>query len=552
MISEYNFETLCHKYNLTKDKILNNNSSVLKQGKFQEIDETLNYLINCLNISVRNIEKCPSILYRNVKQIKENVNFLNSKNLSILNIESCLHILSTESDELKKTYDYVFKNYGFQAIEKITSILSVPVDIINDVESLNICFVDPIGNLAVATGVEFGITNINEVSKILQSKEYQEHPELFTSEVLARAKLEDIKKIIHSKEYQEHPELFTSTTLAHATLEDIQKILQSKEYQEHPELFTSTTLAHATLEDIQKIIQSKEYQEHPELFTSEVLAKAKLEDIKKIIQSKEYQEHPELFTSQVLARAKLEDIKKIIQSKEYQEHPELFTSTTLAHATLEDIQKILQSKEYQEHPELFTSEVLANAKLEDIQKILQSKEYQEHPELFTSQVLARARLEDIQKIIQSKEYQEHPEMFTSTTLARAKLEDIQKLLQLPYWVDEKYERLLTSSVIANSKSMIKKLPNLIKLAEYYEIAEFINYNYLKNSPSQNFALINYLLENNIPLIVNNKLNPLFLRTSGVLKKKYSIDLKVEMLKYDFSKFKSDEEIKSGGGKGGIR
>lgn len=118
MISEYNFETLCHKYNLTKDKILNNNSSVLKQGKFQEIDETLNYLINCLNISVRNIEKCPSILYRNVKQIKENVNFLNSKNLSILNIESCLHILSTESDELKKTYDYVFKNYGFQAIEK--------------------------------------------------------------------------------------------------------------------------------------------------------------------------------------------------------------------------------------------------------------------------------------------------------------------------------------------------------------------------------------------------------------------------------------------------
>ena len=64
-------------------------------------------------------------------------------------------------------------------------------------------------------------------------------------------------------------------------------------------------------------------------------------------------------------------------------------------------------------------------------------------------------------------------MFTSTTLSHAKLEDIQKLLQLPYWNDEKYERLLNSSVIANSKSMLKKLPNLIKLAEYYEIAEFI-------------------------------------------------------------------------------
>ena len=436
MISEYNFEILCHKYNLSKDKILKNNSSILKQGKFQEIDETLNYLINVLNISVRNIEKCPSILYRNVKQIKENVNFLNSKNLSILNIESCLHILSTESDELKKTYDYVFKNYGLQAIEKITSILSVSVDIISDVESLNIGFTNPIGNLAVAVGVEFGSTNINEVSKILQSKEYQEHPDMFTS----------------------------------------------------------TTLA----------------------------------------------------------KAKLEDIQKIIQSKEYQEHPELFTSTTLAKAKLEDIQKILQSKEYQEHPELFTSEVLAKAKLEDIQKILQSKEYQEHPELFTSQILAHAKLEDIQKILQSKEYQEHPEMFTSTTLAHAKLEDIQKLLQLPYWNDGKYDRLLNSSVIANSKSMLKKLPNLIKLAEYYEIDEFINYKYLKNSPSQNFALINYLLENNIPLIVNNKLNSVFSITSGVLKKKHGIDLKEEMLKYDFSKFKFDEEKKFGGGKCGIR
>ena len=494
MIGEYTLKLLCDKYKLSSDKLVTKNNNILSSGEYKEIDDTLNYLINDLNINVRNIEKCPSILYRDVKQIKDNVNFIKSKSLSFPNIESCLHVLSAESYELKKTYDYVFKNYGLQAMEKITSILSVSVDIISDVESLNIGFTNPIGNLAVAVGVEFGSTNINEVSKILQSKEYQEHPEMFTSTTLAKAKLEDIQKIIQSKEYQEHLEMFTSTTLAHAKLEDIQKILQSKEYQEHPEMFTSTTLAKAKLEDIQKILQSKEYQEHPEMFTSQVLARAKLEDI----------------------------------------------------------QKILQSKEYQEYPELFTSQVLAKAKLEDIQKIVQSKEYQEHPELFTSEVLAKAKLEDIQKILQSKEYEEHPELFTSTALAKAKLEDIQKLLQLPYWNDEKYERLLTSSVIANSKSMLKKLPNLIKLAEYYEIDEFINYKYLKNSPSQNFALINYLLENNIPLIVNNKLNPLFLRTSGVLKKKYGIDLKVEMLKYDFSKFKFDEEIKSGGEKGGIR
>ena len=43
--------------------------------------------------------------------------------------------------------------------------------IISDVESLNIGFTNSIGNLTVAVGVEFVSTSINEVSKILQSKE---------------------------------------------------------------------------------------------------------------------------------------------------------------------------------------------------------------------------------------------------------------------------------------------------------------------------------------------------------------------------------------------
>lgn len=72
---------------------------------------------------------------------------------------------------IKKTYDYVFKNYGLQEIEKITSVLSISVDIISDVESLNIGFTNSIGNLTVAVGVEFVSTSINEVSKILKSKE---------------------------------------------------------------------------------------------------------------------------------------------------------------------------------------------------------------------------------------------------------------------------------------------------------------------------------------------------------------------------------------------
>ena len=451
MIREYNLEILCNKYNLSKDKIITKNNNILIYGEYVDIDNTLNYLINNLHIDSRNIEKCPSILYRNVNEIKDNILFLKSKNISFTNIETCLHVLSSEQSQLKLTYEYIENNYGYIFMNKNTSVLSVPVSIIKEVEKFNLK--DKTWNISIAVAIKWGSTTIEEIQKIIQSKEYKEHPELFTSE-----------------------------TLAHAKLEEIQKIIQSKEYQEHPEMFTSTTLAHAKLEEIQKIIQSKEYQEHPELFTSETLAHAKLEEIQKIIQSKEYKEHPEMFTSTTLARAKLEDIQKIIQSKEYQEHPELFTSETLAHAKLEEIQKIIQSKEYKEHPELFTSE----------------------------------------------------------TLAHAKLEEIQQLLNMDIWLDPKYKKILTSSVVAKSKIMISKLPILVDLAERYGLSEYLNTSFILFSPSQNYALIKYLEEKNMPLIVDEKLNPIFGKQPGVLRKKYGIDIKEYMIKYPI------EELEFGG------
>ena len=452
MIGEYTLEMLCNKYNLSNDKLIKKNRNILDYGEYKEIDETLNYLINKLRIQPENIEKCPSILYINVNQIVNNINFLKEQKINFSEIESCLHVLSTEYKQLIETYNYVESNYGLQAINKNTSILSCPIKIILSVENLNL---NRDFNLPISTSIYFGATT-----------------------------LEEIQKMLHSKEYEEHPELFTSTTLARITLEDIQKILHSKEYEDHPELFTSTTLAFATLEDIQKILHSKEYEEHPELFTS----------------------------------------------------------TTLAFATLEDIQKILHSKEYEGHPELFTSKVLAHAKIEDIQKLLHSKEYEEHPELFTSTTLAFATLEDIQKILHSKEYKAHPELFTSTTLSFAKIEDIQKLLSMDCWNDERYKKLLTSSVVARSKSMILRLPILFNLAEEYGLTDYLNTSFILVSPNQNYALIKYLEENNLKLIIDGKLNPVFGKAEGLLKKKYNIDIKTCMKKYPL------EEVNYGGKK----
>ncbi len=462
MIEEYSLKLLCDKYGVSKENIVNKNNNILSEGEYEDIDKTLDYLISELKVSKTNIEKCPSILYRNVNAIKNNIDFLKQKDVSFSSIESCLHVLSSEPNDLKDTYDYVEENYGVESINKNTSVLSCDKDLVIAVEKLGL---DKKQNLTIAVNVEFGFTTLDEV-----------------------------KNLLNSEGYKLYPDLFTSTTLAHAKIEEIQKMIQSKEYKEHPELFTSTTLAHA----------------------------------------------------------KIEEIQEMINSQEFKEHPELFTSTTLAYGKIKDIQEMINSKEFKEHPELFTSEVLAHAKIKGIQEMIRSEEFKEYPELFTSQTLSRAKIEDIQEIINSKEFKEHSELFTSQTISHAKIEDIQKLLEMPYWNDIRYKDLLTSSVAAKSKQMITKLPVLFKMAEYYKIDGYLNTSFLLFSPSQNFALINYLNDNNMPLIENDKLNMVFGKQPGFLKKKYGIDIKEQMLKYDFSKFSFDEDTKKGGSKNAVR
>ena len=225
MIGQYTLELLCNKYGISAEKLVKKNNNILDYGEYQEIDRTLNYLINELKIAPINIEKCPSILYRNVEAIKHNVGFLKKMEVHFSNIESCLHVLSTENEELIETYMYVINNYGVSAINRNTSILSVNIDTIMTVEKL--CLPIPKeGNLAIANGIEWGSTTIEEVQKIIQSPEFKEHPELFTSQTLAYAKLEEIQKIIQSPEFKEHPELFTSQTLSRAKLEEIQGLLK--------------------------------------------------------------------------------------------------------------------------------------------------------------------------------------------------------------------------------------------------------------------------------------------------------------------------------------
>ena len=441
MIGEYTLKILCDKYNISSDKIVNNN--ILTQGEYIDIDKTLDYLINKLNISGSNIEKCPSILYKNVAEIEKNVSFLKQQKISFSSIENCLHVLSTNSEDLVETYKYIEENYGVSALNKNTSALSCNKELIIEVERLNL---NKDWNLTIANSIGFGYTTI-----------------------------ENVKAMINSVEYKEYPELFTSTTLAKSDIEKIQAIINSEEFKEHRELFTSTTLAKSNVEKIREMLNSEEFRKYPNLFTSETLANSNIEKIREMLNSTEFKKYPNLFTSQTLSHSNVEKIREMLNSEEFKKYPKLFTSTTLAQSNVEKIQAIINSEEFKKYPELFTSQVLAHAKIEDISE----------------------------------------------------------LLKMPCWSDERYKKLLTSTIVARSKQMLKKLPILFEMAEEYQIENYINTSFLSLSPSQNYALINYLLDNNLPLVIDNKLNTIFGKQPIVLKKKYGIDIKELMKKYPY-------------------
>ena len=138
MIDKYYLDKLLESYGLDAKKLVSKNNNVLDYGEYSDIKRTLDYLMIELRFGGKNIEKCPSILYRNVDAIKENWEFLKKSNITIYNIETCLHVLSTEPNELRKTYNHVINNYGLQTLNKTTSILSVPLERIKNIEDLNL------------------------------------------------------------------------------------------------------------------------------------------------------------------------------------------------------------------------------------------------------------------------------------------------------------------------------------------------------------------------------------------------------------------------------
>ena len=160
MIEVYELESLLKKYGIDASKVLSKNDTILDHGEYQDIDKTLNYLINELGINPRNIEKCPSIMYFGVDNIRENYEFLIKQGVNISSIETTLHILNTEPNILKETYYYVLDNYGKEYINRFTTMLRTPVNRIKAIERI-------LGDKSLIRLAACSWNSIDEIEKIV-------------------------------------------------------------------------------------------------------------------------------------------------------------------------------------------------------------------------------------------------------------------------------------------------------------------------------------------------------------------------------------------------
>ena len=132
MIEQTDLMKLLESYKIDYKKVMTD--KVLDKGEYFGIKHVLEYLVNELKINPKNIEKCPSILYLNVNEVRKNYEFLKQQKINISDVETCLHVLSTDNKDLKETYYYVLENYGLMTINRITSILRCNKDRIINIE----------------------------------------------------------------------------------------------------------------------------------------------------------------------------------------------------------------------------------------------------------------------------------------------------------------------------------------------------------------------------------------------------------------------------------
>ena len=173
--------------------------------------------------------------------------------------------------------------------------------------------------------------------------------------------------------------------------------------------------------------------------------------------------------------------------------------------------------------DLLTSNIW-NSNAEEVQTILSLKEWDDpkFKDLLTSSIW-NSNAKEVQTILSLKEWDDPKfQGLLTSSIWKSNAKSVQQKLSLPYWNDKKYLKLLTPSIFTITQ---KRIIDAIEVAETFGIENWITITFLRKSKIQLLALIHYLQDNQIPLIINEKLHPFFSAAPSILKAKNHIDLK---------------------------
>ena len=421
MIEQTDLMKLLESYKIDYKKVMTD--KVLDKGEYFGIKHVLEYLVNELKIYPKNIEKCPSILYLNVNEVRKNYEFLKQEKINISDVETCLHVLSTDNKDLKETYYYVLENYGLMAINRITSILRCNKDRIINIEKYGL-------SKDVTISASVSRRTIYEIEKIVEiCKKYNIE---ITGSVF-KQNAEEIEKIVEvCKKYN----IEITGTVFLKSAEEIEKITEvCKKYN----IEITGTVFLKSAEEIEKIVEiCKKYN----IEIKGNVFRQSAEEIEKIIEvCKKY--NIEITGSVFMKNA--EEIENIVEiCKKYSIE---ITGSVFKQST-DEIEKIVEiCKKY--NIEITGSVFLKSAG--EIEKIVEvCKRY--NIEIAGSVFMKSA--EEIEKIIEvCKKYNIE---ITGTVFLKS-AEEIEKIIE----VCKKYNIEITGTVFLKKSSRLQKTIDFI-------------------------------------------------------------------------------------------
>jgi len=136
----------------------------------------------------------------------------------------------------------------------------------------------------------------------------------------------------------------------------------------------------------------------------------------------------------------------------------------------------------------------------------------------------RAIIDIFSKLIKEGN-EEQKELFIpllTSTIWHSNPENVRAIIESKIWQNRLYRKLLTKSIWNKS---ITKIEKVIETMEELKLEEYITPTCLNLSPIQIKALYHYLQDNNNPVIIDNKLNPLFNVAPLAMLKRYGVNLK---------------------------